>query len=574
MSLLTSGLAVHAGDPASLPDSLPQMTAEPKLEALRNRAISARDTGAGTETEERTILQFLREARSQKNKQREAEALQMLLVHYLNSGDKERFFAASEGVGEFYLDNGFTDLYWEYLFLEVKALLYTNDSEKAIGVTGEMYDRAKSMNDAYGLALAACLMGNAYEIAEKNDAALESFLESWSYVKQVKDVGKRARLVYYCGVALVRELNHAGQYDRSLTILDEWSQNVEESMAWAKKTGESTFTVTTSSIHCDLLLAETCLLMGDYEEAEAHLSRVASMMEGTPLAKNYYLYLRRALYKEKGDHEAALVIDAELKDYYAAKGEVLGYQSTVSDMRESLKALGRYREAVEMGDEIIALADSLSGIKHLDRLNELHTIYGVDKLEAEKQRQRTIIISVSTGCLLLVLIVVIYITYSLHLRRKNLSLYNRIRELTRAEKETERILELIPGEQLSREMKLFRELTHLMHSEKLFLDPAIDRRSVAIRLGTNEKYLANAIHEGAADTTFAGYISSLRLACSLDLLTGRPDMPLDQVAEQSGHGSYSPFFKAFVKKYGMSPSQYRKLYAAKPAEGVATVFPE
>ena len=44
---------------------------------------------------------------------------------------------------------------------------------------------------------------------------------------------------------------------------------------------------------------------------------------------------------------------------------------------------------------------------------------------------------------------------------------------------------------------------------------------------------------------------------------------LDAVAEQSGHGSYSPFFRAFVRKYGMGPSDYRRMSRTKAATEAA-----
>lgn len=107
-------------------------------------------------------------------------------------------------------------------------------------------------------------------------------------------------------------------------------------------------------------------------------------------------------------------------------------------------------------------------------------------------------------------------------------------------------------------MKLFMELSKFMDSEKWFTDPALDRRTLAERMGTNDKYLADAVREGAG-TTVATYISDHRLNYSLLLLSDNPDMPLDVIAERSGHGSYSSFFRTFIRKYGMSPSDYRKL---------------
>lgn len=559
--------AVIAPHPADSLHAAPiPLEGEAKLRALWDEAKAERDASSGKEIEERAIERFLQEARLQKNRDMEAEALLMLLLCYNNYGDRERFLAMSEETGEFYLEWGYMEHYWEYVFLKTNLLHTSSDQKKVIELTGELYDRARSTNDIYGLAITSCRMGTAYQVAGKNEAAREAFLEAWSYVRQVKDPLKRAKLVYYCGQALVIEFNRIGNHSRSLEILQEWSHNIEESRAWAARTGTGMFTVDISQIHCDMFRAETYAYTGDYPMAEEYLARVTAVVDGYPLlVNNYYLHIRHNIHKQKGEHEESLAVTTRLKDYYAENGELYMYNQMAVEVRESLKALGRYKEAVSTGDEIIALSDSLYGAEHLRQLNELNTIYEVDKLKAQRQRQAIIIVSVSVGCLLLAVIIAIYVLYSRNLKRKTDSLYNRIQEMTRVEREASRILELIPEGELSREMKLFRELAGVMNSEKLFLDPDLDRRSVAGRLGTNEKYLANAIHEGAAGATFTNYISGLRLAHSLDLLTRNPDMTLEAVAEQSGHGSYSPFFKAFVKNYGMSPSEYRRLFSARSA---------
>lgn len=537
---------------------------EAKLKQLLRTAKHARDTGAGVATEVEAIDRLLREARLQKNKDMEAEGLWLLLLCYHNHDDKERLFAVADQASKFYLENGYKEYYWEYLFLEANLLHVTEDQQKVMALTRELYDRAKAMNYPYGLALSSGRLGMSYEAVKEPEAARAAFLEAWSYVKQVENPQKRAKLVYYCGQALVLSYNRTGEYTRSLAVLDEWSRHSEACRAWALKNDESSFTSDIAQIHCDMCRAETYTFLGRDAEAEACLARVAAVVDDyPPLVKNYYLHTKLSIHKHKREWEEALSVDTLLKAYYAERGEALMYRVMADDMRESLKSLGRYREAVELDDEIRALTDSLNNVEHLKQVNELSTIYEVDKLEAQKKRQRLVILFVSTGCLLLAVIIAIYIFYSLNLRRKNILLYKQIREMTRAEKEAERMLGLVPGEELTRGMKLFRELSRLMGTEKLFLDPDIDRRTVAARLGTNENYLANAIHEGAADTTFANYISGLRLSHSLDLLTGNPDMTLETVAQESGFASYSPFFRAFVKRYGMSPSEYRKLYAAK-----------
>jgi AraC-like DNA-binding protein len=76
------------------------------------------------------------------------------------------------------------------------------------------------------------------------------------------------------------------------------------------------------------------------------------------------------------------------------------------------------------------------------------------------------------------------------------------------------------------------------------------------------QYLADVIRETTGET-YSAYISGLCLQYALTLLNEQPGMTPDAVAVDSGHGSYSPFFHSFTKKYSITSSKYRKMSAAK-----------
>jgi len=97
-----------------------------------------------------------------------------------------------------------------------------------------------------------------------------------------------------------------------------------------------------------------------------------------------------------------------------------------------------------------------------------------------------------------------------------------------------------------------------MQAEHLFTHPDLERRALADRLGTNERYLADAIHQQAGETV-GTYIARQRLQYALELLGTHPELTLEAVAIDSGHPSYSTFYRAFGKMYGMSPSEYRRI---------------
>lgn len=265
--------------------------------------------------------------------------------------------------------------------------------------------------------------------------------------------------------------------------------------------------------------------------------------------------------------------------YYLHTGE---YEKAMSYIEKSVIAFGGeqlfpyYLEALELQTEILAASgqwdkayanlafishaeDSLNSYRLASELSELHTIYEVDKVGAQKKRQQSFLLFSLTCSFLLAVIVIIYIVYSSRLRIKNRSLYEQISSNLRSQSNSTEALRATPEDMLSREMRLFRRIAVLMDEEHPFTDASFNRSSLSKAMGTNDKYVADAVRAGAG-LTVAMYISNLRLSYSLGLLTDEEYSSLDEVAIDSGFGSYSSFFRAFQKKYSISPSDYRNCY--------------
>lgn len=126
-------------------------------------------------------------------------------------------------------------------------------------------------------------------------------------------------------------------------------------------------------------------------------------------------------------------------------------------------------------------------------------------------------------------------------------------------------------ESIDKEILLFCKLNKCMQTECLFADSGLNRKKLADYLNTNEIYLANAIRRKTGET-FSEYILNLRLQNALSLLEKYPNIRLEAVATDSGYGSYSQFFRSFIKKYGIAPSKYRKLSNKKENETIAKIF--
>ena len=105
---------------------------------------------------------------------------------------------------------------------------------------------------------------------------------------------------------------------------------------------------------------------------------------------------------------------------------------------------------------------------------------------------------------------------------------------------------------------LYQRITELIRTEKLYLQPELNRTILLERLGTNKNKFAKAFEAGEAQG-LNEYIRLLRLQESLLLMEREPDLSLSEVSDRSGFATYSSFYRAFFKQYGVKPTEYRKL---------------
>lgn len=104
------------------------------------------------------------------------------------------------------------------------------------------------------------------------------------------------------------------------------------------------------------------------------------------------------------------------------------------------------------------------------------------------------------------------------------------------------------------------KLRHCMEEEKIYLDPKLSLKNVAVALGSNTKYLSLYINR-CIGCTFNDYINSFRVQEScriLEQMTISDRLNMTEVAEKSGFNSVSSFNRYFRTKMGVTPKEYYK----------------
>ncbi|MBQ7042023.1 MAG: helix-turn-helix transcriptional regulator [Muribaculaceae bacterium] len=99
-------------------------------------------------------------------------------------------------------------------------------------------------------------------------------------------------------------------------------------------------------------------------------------------------------------------------------------------------------------------------------------------------------------------------------------------------------------------------LNKLFEQEHIFLNPDISISDVARLIGTNRSYLSEYLNTNC-HSSFTDYINNMRLDHAEKLMSQNEKMSLDEISSSSGFNSLSTFRRAFVRKHGVTPSNYR-----------------
>jgi AraC-like DNA-binding protein len=552
----------------SLLKIIPGLTDTVKLEAMRQLIYANNITNKAIVY----ARMLLKEAQKQKSVYYQSFALGKLTELYYPQFNNDSVFIWGKASEEFDRTHQFYKHYFIVGNIVVQRYTDQGYNTLAFNKAQQLYEQAQKLNNPLPLYSSLSTMANVYYQLEYNKQAIQVEKEAVQLLKGLKDLDYAKLIESYKYLAAfsynIKDYNATVLYSDTMIL---YCNKLKQ---------EGSF----RDINEYLFFAYGFKSSGYSQNNQSQLAYENLLMTKSLLNDNwpathvdFYNQVQLNYYKGIGDYNRALQY-SDLCIKFAFNEKLSSYIKTSLLVRARIfQSMGNYKEATNTFDRYTQVSDSLLDQNFSRQINELKTIYNLDKAElsAEQSRSKlrvTRIISIASTliCLLLAAFAIFIVRKRNQLEQKNRLLFQRITEqdqlvseLNQKESEYNRLQSLVkPNASIKAtdtDDELFLRLKELMEKEKLYTSPDLSRKTLSEKLNTNEMYLIDSIKKNF-NLTFNDYVNLLRLEHARNLLSdSNSNITIEGVALDSGFGSRNTFYRLFRERYGLTPAEFKRL---------------
>lgn len=233
--------------------------------------------------------------------------------------------------------------------------------------------------------------------------------------------------------------------------------------------------------------------------------------------------------------------------------------------------LNMYKEASFSANENMVMADSLRAREKKDYVRTVKKVFAdrdiqlqLIKHEQKAETSKIVILLATILVVALGLLLAISIRYNNILRRKdraNLATMEELRKLynERTRQHTDTIA-VDENEDDDEDRKMFVVIYNEIITRKLYLKPGFSRDDAISIVPMSMKQFSALFQKYS--TGFVSFVNNLRLEHSLELIRSNQEYTIEGIALDSGFSNRQTFHRLFVEKYGMTPTEYKRLLNA------------
>ena len=191
-------------------------------------------------------------------------------------------------------------------------------------------------------------------------------------------------------------------------------------------------------------------------------------------------------------------------------------------------------------------------------LEEMNIAYNTYALNNKIKSQKIFLAAVIVITFFLVSVIVVSFFYLRNLRRLYKSARERIDDFMEKQKKTVLASEKRNGQSEEEILQQFYALDERIKEEKPYLDSLFGRDDLATFAKVDKNRLTEIVKAGVNITPYK-YLNQLRVAHAVELLKSKPDYSIETIADESGFGNRTTFYRVFIDVFNITPVQYRRM---------------
>lgn len=247
---------------------------------------------------------------------------------------------------------------------------------------------------------------------------------------------------------------------------------------------------------------------------------------------------------------------------------------------------GKFKEYLKVHSEAIDLRQKINSQKSKVEFEEYQVLYELDKMAMKneqlvKDNEALSIQRILLGSLALVFLVGGLTIYRQHrkltLATQGLFKLNVAQVLLEEEqtiskfetKGTPSLNQENPKQTFSDDEVLnrFYEIKNRLEQEKLYTDPELNLQKLTQLLGSNQKYISEAINRHAK-SNFSGLVNKMRVNEARRILLKNSQISLNVLMDEVGFNNRVTFYRQFKSQTGLSPTEFQQMLQSNPEEAV------